>query len=312
MRAADANPYRLPPGAVQICFSGGRTSAYMLRKILDENGPLPDRALVLFQNTGREMDETLHFVQETGLRFGVPITWVEYRPRVDLQDWQLSLVAENMGERFARQLRDWWTPDPRGFAEVSHNSAARHGEPLTALVMARKFLPNQAARFCTQELKIRTAKRYLVAKGWTYWTNAIGIRADEAHRSATQPKERFSTWRPLVAAGVSKRDVEAFWNRQAFDLRLPNVKGNCWLGNCDGCFLKSEANVAAFTRDFPDRADWWEGMERLATALTTGRGATWSKRYSRKDLRLTLERQGDAVFSVEGFFCQKDDGECTG
>lgn len=204
------------------------------------------------------------------------------------------------------------TPDLRGFAEVSHNSAARHGEPFTALVLSRKFLPNQAARFCTQELKIRTAKRYLVALGWKRWTNAIGIRADEAHRSATQPRERFRTWRPLVDAGVSKRDVQAFWQRQAFDLRLPNVKGNCWLGNCDGCFLKSEANVAAFTRDLPERAQWWEGMERLASALTSGKGATWSKRYARKDLREMLERQGDAVFSVEGFFCQKDDGECTG
>ncbi len=49
--------YRLPPGKVQIAFSGGRTSAYMLRKIMDANPGMignPD-VQVTFQNTGREM-----------------------------------------------------------------------------------------------------------------------------------------------------------------------------------------------------------------------------------------------------------------
>lgn len=59
------NPYRLPDGNVQIAFSGGRTSAYMLHKLLDANGGLPDRAVVTFQNTGREMPETLDFVAGT-------------------------------------------------------------------------------------------------------------------------------------------------------------------------------------------------------------------------------------------------------
>ena len=39
-----------------INFSGGRTSGYMLKMILDQNGGvLPDDYLVTFQNTGREM-----------------------------------------------------------------------------------------------------------------------------------------------------------------------------------------------------------------------------------------------------------------
>ncbi len=34
------NAYLLPDGPVQIAFSGGRTSAYLLRQILDANGGL--------------------------------------------------------------------------------------------------------------------------------------------------------------------------------------------------------------------------------------------------------------------------------
>lgn len=277
-------PYILPEGNVQIAFSGGRTSAYMLRQIIDANGGLPDRAVVTFQNTGREMPETLDFVQEVGDIWGVRIVWLEYLP-----------VAP-------------------GFELVSHNSASRNGEPFEMLILKRRFLPNQQARFCTTELKVRTAKKYLRSLGWERWTNVVGLRADEPHRlNKPAPKDRWTVWTPLATAGVSKHDVAEFWRRQKFDLRLPNVKGNCWLGNCDGCFLKSEAHVAAFAREFPERAAWWERMEVLAQRLTSGSGGTFSKRYSRSEMRDFMERQGDNFDQLVqvGALCQADDGECT-
>lgn len=273
--------YTLPDGNVQIAFSGGRTSAYMLHQILEANGGLPDRVEVTFQNTGREMPQTLDFVAEVGRRWGVMITWLEYRP------------------------------DAPGFEIVGYQGAARSGEPFEALIRKRKFLPNQQARFCSTELKVRTAKKWLRSLGWDYWTNCIGIRADEPHRlNKPAPKDRWTVWTPLADAGVSKFDVAAFWRGMPFDLELPNVRGNCWLGNCDGCFLKSEAHVAAFTRNLPERAAWWEEMEALAQSLTSGTGGTFSKRYSRRELRDFMERQGDWALSTEGALCQADDGEC--
>jgi len=65
-----ASPYILPNGNVAIAFSGGRTSAYMLHQILEASGDLPERVIVSFQNTGREMPETLDFMQECGDRQG--------------------------------------------------------------------------------------------------------------------------------------------------------------------------------------------------------------------------------------------------
>lgn len=284
----DMSAYALPEGNVQIAFSGGRTSAYMLHQILEANGALPDRVEVTFQNTGREMPQTLDFVAEVARRWGVMVTWLEYRAEAPF------------------------------FEVVGYQGASRNGEPFDALIDKKQRLPNVMQRWCTQELKIRTAKRYLRSLGWERWTNANGIRADEPRRINGKPiKDRWTNWRPLVAANVSRHDVATFWERQPFDLHLPNVGGNCWLGNCDGCFLKSEAHVAALTREHPERAAWWEAAEARVAAMETSKGrpadnTQFSKRYSRRELREFLDRQGDMAFSVEGALCQADDGECFG
>jgi 3'-phosphoadenosine 5'-phosphosulfate sulfotransferase (PAPS reductase)/FAD synthetase len=277
------SPYTLPDGNVQIAFSGGRTSAFMLHEVLRVNGSLPERVAVTFQNTGREMPETLDFVQEVGARWGVNVVWLEYRPTKPL------------------------------FEIVSHNSAARDGEPFEALIRRRKYLPNQQTRFCTIELKVRTAKRYLMSLGWRHWTNCVGLRADEPHRlNKPKPKDRWIVWTPLADADVGRHHVTKFWSEQPFDLRLPNVKGNCWLGNCDGCFLKSEASVAALAREYPDRAAWWERMETITAGLAkTPDAAHFSKRYTRSEMRQFMERQGDWALSTEGALCQTEHGECA-
>jgi len=256
----------------------------MLHHIIEANGGLPDRVAVLFQNTGREMPETLDFVQECGSRWGVHITWLEYRAN-----------------------------DPR-FEVVSHNSASRNGEPFEALIRKRKMLPNRVARFCTAELKVHSATRYLRSLGWDAWRRAIGIRADERRRISDKPnRERWTPWHPMADAGITSRDVAAFWARQPFDLRLPNVRGNCWLGNCDGCFLKSEANLAAFTREFPERAAWWESMEALG--IFSKPDATFTPpedKMTRRQMREHVERQGDWLFNDDAYLCQRDHGECMG
>lgn len=128
----DLSHYKLPDGNVQIAFSSGRSSAYMLTKICEANGGIPaDRCKVVMNNTGLEMNESLDFAQECGERFGVHITMLEYR-RVD---------------------------DQHTFEVVSHNSASRNGEPFDALLASRQMLPNRRMRYCSSELKTRTAVR---------------------------------------------------------------------------------------------------------------------------------------------------------
>lgn len=281
------SPYTLPDGHVQVAFSGGRTSGMMLHHILEANGGLPDRAEVIFTNTGRERPETLDFVAEVSTRWQVPVTWIEYR------------LCEP------------------GYGVVGRQGAAEDGEPFAALIRKLGFVPtlrgHGGVMVCSTRLKTRPAVKYLRDKGWRRWTLALGIRADEAHRSSSPGREFWANWRPLVNAGATKRDVTTFWKRKPFDLRLPNIKGVTPQGNCDGCPLKSEAELAALARDYPERAAWWERMEaELAGTTDKPSGSQFMKGQSWRQLRKFVEDQGDWIFNTEGALCQADGGECVG
>ena len=63
-----------------ISFSGGRTSAYMLYRILEAHQmSLPKEAIVCFANTGKEEEATLKFVHDCEKNWGVEIHWLEYQ-----------------------------------------------------------------------------------------------------------------------------------------------------------------------------------------------------------------------------------------
>jgi 3'-phosphoadenosine 5'-phosphosulfate sulfotransferase (PAPS reductase)/FAD synthetase len=242
-----SDPYLIRGPAI-ISFSGGRTSGYMLRQILDAHGgALPDDVKVVFCNTGKEYPQTLDFVQECGERWGVRINWLEYR----------------------------YSDGKHGYEVVNHNSASRKGEPFTQLLKARGFLPNPVSRFCSIEMKIRTTSRWVRTElGWDHWTTVIGLRADEPRRVAKSKarselgKDRFDTTCPLHQAGATKATITTYWDASPFDLRLLNVKGATPDGNCDNCFLKSFANISGRARRDPGSLLWWAEAEAEAEART--------------------------------------------
>lgn len=225
-----------------ISFSGGRTSAYMLWRVLQAHGgKLPDEAVVCFANTGKEDEATLKFVHDCEKYWNVPIVWLEYRD--------------------AEESKDRWT-------EVTYETASRNGEPFEAVIRKKNYLPNPVTRFCTIEMKIRTIANYLFSKGLCETRSAgeymswVGIRADEPRRAAKIPRDRT----PLVSAGVSKEMVGEFWRNQDFDLELPNFNGVTYHGNCDLCFLKGSSQTMSLIQEKPVRAVWWAKMEALALA----------------------------------------------
>ena len=222
-----------------ISFSGGRTSAYMLWRVLQSNGGLPPEAIVCFANTGKECEETLEFVQRCSEEWNVPITWIEYRD------------------------------DETKYAVVDFATASRDGEPFEALIRKRNYLPNPVTRFCTIDLKIRPMGRHLITLGFSSKQgeaenmSMIGMRADEQRRAA---KIAVKSRIPLVTAGVTKEIVGDFWRNQSFDLQLPNNNGVTMHGNCDLCFLKGGHQVFSLIAEKPERAIWWARMEALALA----------------------------------------------
>lgn len=222
-----------------ISFSGGRTSAFMLWRVLQSGrGQLPCQSIVCFANTGKEDEATLKFVRDCSEQWNVEIHWIEFQDA-----------------------------DP-AFKRVTFETASRKGEPFEALIRKRNYLPNPVTRFCTSELKIRSIHQYLKSMGWDHNESMdwVGMRADEQRRAAKiADKSRI----PLVIAGITKSDISAFWQAQPFDLELPNNNGVTMHGNCDLCFLKGGHQILSLITEKPERAVWWAKMEALALALAS-------------------------------------------
>lgn len=262
-----------------ISFSGGRTSAYMLWRVLQANQGLPDEAIVCFANTGKEEEATLEFVRDCEKNWGVEIHWLEY------QD-----------------------DDPK-FRRVNFETANRDGQPFEALIKKRNYLPNPVARFCTVELKILTMERYLKSIGIAEWINMVGIRADEQRRVAkirNDPKGgRGSGERamPLADANISVADVLSFWSKNNFDLGLPSVNGKTVHGNCDLCFLKGGEQVLSLIREKPERAVWWARMEKSITNAKIQNGGRFrSDRPSYAEM-MTFAQNQTQLFHDETIPC---------
>ena len=233
-RPAPRNHYRVPRPAV-ISFSGGRTSAYMLRRVIDAySGRLPSDIAVVFANTGMERAETLDFVDTCARAWFLTVHWVEYL---------------------------WDAPNRTRI--VDHATASRNGEPYAALIDRKGFVPNVTMRTCSGTLKrdrIESFARHHL--GLKRWHSVIGLRADEPRRvlrmRAMNCGSRTGAHAvlPLADAGVREADVIEWWKKQPFDLGIPS-----YAGNCDLCYLKGRAKLIRIIRENPSLADWWIEQE---------------------------------------------------
>ena len=249
------NPYRVPLPAV-ISFSGGRTSAFMLKKIVDAfGGRLPDSVSVIFANTGMERPETLEFVDLCGREWGVQIAWVEYL-------WDA----------------------PHRTRVVDFVTASRNGEPYAALIDRKRFVPCVNLRFCSSFFlkrdRIDSFARHRL--GLKRWHSVIGLRADEQRRVLRMRARNCGSRTgaravlPLADAGVREADVLDWWKRQPFDLGIPS-----YAGNCDLCYLKGRAKLIRLIREDPTLADWWIEQEAKVANRTgpDGRACESMKRF---------------------------------
>ena len=267
------DPFKIDEPTV-ISFSGGRTSAYMLWRVLQSNNGLPDQAKAVFCNTGKEDEATLRFVHDCSVRWGIPITWLEYR------------VAE--------------VP----FEVVTFETASRNGEPFSALIKKKNYLPNPVARFCTVDLKILTLERYIKSIGWAEYENMIGIRADEPRRVAkiranpSDGRKGVSRFMPLAQVGVQKEDISQFWKSQDFDLGLPNIGGVTYHGNCDLCFLKGASQLMSLIAEKPERAVWWAAQEGTISNAHIKDGGLFRKDRPSYAQMMKYSEQQDDMFAM--------------
>lgn len=127
------------------------------------------------------------------------------------------------------------------------------------LISKKKIVPNIMMRFCTIELKIKTARRYLRSIGLTKYQNIIGFRYDEQKRIANYKEhwKTVTTLFPLNDAKVTKQDVLNYWQNKHYNLQTPAI-----LGNCDLCFLKGKNAIIQILREQPELAAKWIADEK--------------------------------------------------
>lgn len=253
-----SDPFHIE-GPAMISFSGGRTSGYMLRRILDAHkDKLPDDVHVLFANTGKERIETLDFVQDCAAHWNVHVRWLE-------------------------------RPAGGGFREVRPCEADQRGAAFEQIITERGYPPGPMARFCTVELKTLVMHKFMHAQGYEDYSNIVGLRADEPRRVARMRAKsshiRRDNVMPLASAGVCLADVTTFWNAQPFDLRL-----RPWEGNCDVCFLKGRSKLDRIAHDRPDSLNWWIEQERRTGKVFRPDAPSYARlaEVNRRQMRLPI------------------------
>ena len=260
------NPYLLDLPAV-VSFSGGRTSGFMLRHILDAHGGQPEGLVVCFQNTGLEHEKTYEFIIQVEQAWDLDLAWVEY-----------ALAEDGTASHRV----------------VDSSSYSSNGEPFDALISKKNYLPNPVARLCTENLKIRVLDQYLqgLPAFADHYTHAIGLRHDEPKRvlRTRGVKGKQDRVCPLYDAEVDREQVLAWWKEQPFDLDLP-LGGNL-AGNCVGCFLKGRLQLEELMTAMPEHFDWWVKAEQTPLNSKPEGGQFRSDRPSYAKMRQMLDQQG--------------------
>lgn len=219
-----------------ISFSGGRTSAYMLWWLLNE---WKDRdnweMVVVFANTGKEHEKTLEFVERCSIEWGIEIIWVESKHK----DENGNPYSEK-GRAVRHKIVDFM-------------SASRNGEPFEEMISVLG-IPSTNAPYCSEQLKKFSINSYLKSIGWRNYTTAIGIRSDEVDRANENWKKKRIFY-PLIYNGDTKARINMWWDKQQFDLEVPEG-----LGNCDGCWKKGIDTLTDIAKKHPETFDWWQNM----------------------------------------------------
>jgi hypothetical protein len=218
---------------IVISFSGGLTSAYMTKFILESKKYKDNEKIIVFANTGKEREETLVFVNKFEKHIGKRIFWIE------------ADVQEEKGKGTKHKI-------------VGFNSASRNGEPFED-VIKKYTIPNQQFIHCTRELKIVPIRSFLrsigLKKGDYY--EAIGIRADEQHRANWKRAKEDNIIYPLITdIRVNSQFIRDYWDNMPFNLGLKDYEGNC-----DMCYKKSKRKLLTMIIENPRLLDWWNDME---------------------------------------------------
>lgn len=256
-----------------VSFSGGRTSAFMVRKMLERD----PNTQFLFMDTGAEHPKTYDFIRELVHNWQINLTCLRLIPNDELGKANSYEIVD------VEDIRHDMTPWIRMMKKYGH--------------------PYVTGPFCTDRMKLGPFQKYCNEKfGKGNYATWLGMRADEPARiwgqdilsvlrrmkmddfemrslyqelsekesqsqmveclserylldtvNARRISDRIVKMKGLNQRFLSeisdfdKEDILAWWKKQPFDLQIEEH-----LGNCVFCIKKSLSKIALAMRDAPD------------------------------------------------------------
>ena len=187
-----------------VSFSGGETSAWLLKWIAEGNLPQYTDIIYAFANTGQEHEKSLVFADYVNRKFcNGKLVWLE------------SVVNHSVKKACGHRVVDF-------------NSATRD-ESLFEEMIKKYGIPNKAYPHCTRALKLDAITSYLRSVGWRKgsYDTAIGIRTDEVDRVSINAKKNRIIYPLVDKCPMRKIDINAFWESQPIRLGITGYQGNC-------------------------------------------------------------------------------------
>jgi len=135
-----------------------------------------------------------------------------------------------------------------------------------------KAIPNMNKRFCTVELKIKTAKRWLREQGIKKFDNYIGFRHDEPQRvyNRKQHYKNVIDKFPLFDEKINRAMIDDYFKTKPYNLEIPRILGNCTL-----CFMKGKNAIINILKYDPSlAAPFIEDEEQNEKGRTYFKGVT--------------------------------------
>lgn len=226
--------------------SGGKDSTAMCLWLREQG--IPFRAVHF--DTGWEHAATVEYVRDTLPRvLGQPVEVARREPR--------QLV----------ERREAWAAELEGMLGFR--------SPMVRWILSRGMFPSRVRRFCTQELKVFTARdvmRAAHAEGLLP-VNVVGIRAAESAARAKLEERELSTtldcavWRPLLR--WTEDEVIAIHRRHAVPPNPLYLRGATRVG-CWPCIMAGKAELRLLAKDEP-RIRVMERLEEMVGVLATER-----------------------------------------
>lgn len=213
-----------------VSFSGGRTSAYLCKLMIDKFGK--DNVDFIYMDTGAEHPKTYEFIRKVD----------EYLA--------LDLVCLRGG---------FSTPLGKGGGYTVVDVSEIKCDLIPICGYSKKYgTPTVAGASCTSRMKEEVHDKYCNEKyGKGNYETWIGIRADEPRRLKGIGKRADLRYMAEIT-DAEKQDVLDFWEEQPFDLGV-----NEHLGNCVFCVKKGANKLALAARDEPLLyKDWLKMIDR--------------------------------------------------